>query len=119
MNRLTTQDTQQLVDIARSHGVTYLALFGSVARGEERPDSDVDLAVRFGRRVTLFDLVDLQLRFQKILARSVDLIPLDDIYSFMHDSLNRDRVVLYDAANHPPNSPKIPAKVSTSRSASA
>jgi len=96
MSRLALQDTDQLVDIARDRGVTYLALFGSTARDEARADSDVDLAVRFGRRVTLFDLVDLQLHFQKILARSVDLIPLDDIYSFMRDSLNRDQIVLYD-----------------------
>lgn len=99
MAGLAAQDTQQLVEVARFHGVTYLALFGSVARGEERSESDVDLAVRFGRRVTLLDLVDLQLRFEKILARSVDLIPLDDIYSFMRDSLNRDRIVLYDATH--------------------
>jgi len=87
MTGLAAQDIQQLVEIARFHGITYLALFGSAARGEERPGSDIDLAVRFGRRVTLFDLVDLQLRFEKVLARTVDLIPLDDIYSFMRDSV--------------------------------
>lgn len=99
MKLLALDDTQKLVDTARSHGVTYLALFGSVARGEARADSDVDLAVRFGRRVSLFDLVELQLSFQKILDRSVDLIPVDDVYTFLHDKIKRDQIVLYDAAN--------------------
>jgi len=99
MNLLALHDTEKLIDVARSHGVTYLALFGSAARGEDRTDSDIDLAVRFGRRVSLFDLVDLQLSLQKILAHTVDLIPLDDVYSFMAETLSRDQIVLYDAVN--------------------
>jgi len=99
MNLPALHDTEKLIDVARFHGVTYLALFGSVARGEDRADSDIDLAVRFGRRVSLFDLVDLQLSFQKILARTVDLIPLDDAYSFMAETFNRDQIVLFDGTN--------------------
>jgi len=35
------------MDEIRRHGVAHLAVFGSVARGEERPDSDVDILVEF------------------------------------------------------------------------
>lgn len=94
---ISAPEQTKLVDLARSSGLTYLAVFGSVARGEAGPESDVDLAVRFGRRMTLFDLADLQSRFQEILQKPVDLIPMDNVYPFMLESLGRDQIVLLDA----------------------
>jgi uncharacterized protein len=54
-------------------GVRSLALFGSVARNESKPDSDVDLLVEFDRPTGYFGLVRLQLFLQEILACEVDL----------------------------------------------
>ena len=56
-----------------SFGVKSLALFGSVARGEARPDSDVDLLVEFDRPVGLFGLVALQQRLEQLLGCPVDI----------------------------------------------
>jgi predicted nucleotidyltransferase len=56
-----------------SYGVKTLALFGSVARGEARPDSDVDLLVEFDRPVGLFGLVALQQRLEQLLGCPVDI----------------------------------------------
>jgi uncharacterized protein len=56
-----------------AYGVKYLALFGSVARGEARPDSDVDLLVEFDRPVGLFGLVALQMRLEELLGCPVDI----------------------------------------------
>ena len=56
-----------------SYGVKSLALFGSVARGEARPDSDVDLLVEFDRPVGLFGLIALQQRLEELLGCPVDL----------------------------------------------
>ena len=58
-------------------GMRSLHLFGSVARGQERPDSDVDLLVEFDRPVGLFDVTRLRIRLEEILARRVDLVPGD------------------------------------------
>jgi|JRYL01.1.fsa_nt_gb predicted nucleotidyltransferase len=57
-------------------------LFGSVARGEERRDSDVDIAVVLGRRggpsvADLDRLAHVQQRLAELLHRDVDLVPLD------------------------------------------
>lgn len=57
----------------KSFGVKSLALFGSVARGEARPDSDVDLLVEFDRPVGLFGLVALQQRLEQLLGCPVDI----------------------------------------------
>ena len=57
----------------RLYGVKSLALFGSVVRGEARPDSDVDLLVEFDRPVGLFGLIALQQRLEDLLGCPVDL----------------------------------------------
>ena len=55
------------------YGVKSLALFGSVARDEATPASDVDLLVDFDRSVGLFGLFALQDYLETILGRPVDL----------------------------------------------
>ena len=50
------------------YGVESLALFGSVARDEAGPNSDVDLLVEFGRPITLFDLVAVQQYLERCLG---------------------------------------------------
>ncbi|HLZ68941.1 MAG TPA: nucleotidyltransferase family protein [Dehalococcoidia bacterium] len=54
--------------------VASLRLFGSVARDEARPDSDVDLLVTFSQPIDLFDLADVKLLLEKLLGREVDLV---------------------------------------------
>lgn len=58
----------------RSHGVTSASLFGSVARGEDRPDSDIDLLVQFDVQVSLFRRIGLALELSRISGRNVDLM---------------------------------------------
>ena len=63
----------------RAAGIEALDLFGSVARGEERPDSDVDLACRISEDavVTLFDFAGLRIKLEDMLQRPVDLVERD------------------------------------------
>ena len=64
----------------RQRHVTSLALFGSVARDEARPDSDVDLLVEFdGSPVGLLDYVALRRYLAEILGRRVDLATRKDL----------------------------------------
>ena len=60
-------------ELAREFGVKSLLLFGSVARDEATPSSDVDLLVEFSRPVGYFGLFALQERLEKLLGCSVDL----------------------------------------------
>ena len=54
-------------------GVSHVAVFGSFARGEERPDSDVDILVEFSRPVGLFAFVGVQRYLEGLVGRRVDL----------------------------------------------
>ena len=60
-------------ELAEKYGVKSLALFGSVARDEARPDSDVDLLVEFDRPVGLFAFIGLQQFLETLLGCKVDL----------------------------------------------
>jgi predicted nucleotidyltransferase len=63
----------QQEELAERFGVRSLALFGSVARNQATPDSDVDLLVEFNRPVGLFQFIDLQQYLERLLGGTVDL----------------------------------------------
>jgi predicted nucleotidyltransferase len=63
-----------MLDIAGRHGATNLRLFGSVARGEERPDSDVDLLIDLSPDRGFGDYLGLAEELEALLQRRVDLV---------------------------------------------
>jgi uncharacterized protein len=65
---------EAIVAVAASCGASEVRLFGSVARGEERTDSDVDFLVRLEPGRTLLDLVRLESRLEDLLGRPVDVV---------------------------------------------
>ncbi len=70
---LTTQREQILV-LARKHGAYNVRVFGSVARGDARPDSDIDLLVNLEKGRSLLDLARLLRELQDLLGCNVDLV---------------------------------------------
>jgi uncharacterized protein len=76
-------DREQVIAVLRGHerelraaGVVRLSLFGSVARGDQRPDSDVDLLAAFDdtRRISLLDVAGVEREISRMLGRSVELV---------------------------------------------
>jgi predicted nucleotidyltransferase len=63
-----------VIALAARHGAINVRVFGSVARGEGTPDSDIDLLVTFPAESSMFDLVGLWLDMQELLGREVSLI---------------------------------------------
>lgn len=61
-------------ELARRFGVVRLALFGSVARGSARPDSDVDVLVSFDGPATSARYFGVQFFLEDLLGRRVDLV---------------------------------------------
>ena len=64
----------EIYAIARKHRAEKLWVFGSCARKEERPDSDVDLLVRFDPRTTIFDYVRMRDEVSRFLGCNVDIV---------------------------------------------
>lgn len=58
----------------RAHGVVEASLFGSISRGEERPESDVDLLVTFDRDASFGERLLLEEELSRLCGRPVDVL---------------------------------------------
>lgn len=63
-----------LPELRDRYGITYLGIFGSYVRGEQKTTSDVDLLVEFDRPGTLLDFIHLQNDLEDLLGVRVDLV---------------------------------------------
>jgi len=73
--------TGEVVALLRQFDVIEAYLFGSVAHGDERPDSDLDLFVRFGHDFRLVEQLDLMVKLSRLTGRQVDLLTdIDPIF---------------------------------------
>ncbi|HVS12087.1 MAG TPA: nucleotidyltransferase family protein [Planctomycetota bacterium] len=71
----------------RQHYVRTLSIFGSTARDEARPDSDVDVLVEFDRPVGLFTFIGLKLFLEEILGSPVDLATPDALHHRLRERI--------------------------------
>ena len=72
--RLSPGNTRIIVDLARKHGAAKASLFGSFARGDARPGSDLDLLVEMEPGRSLLDLVRLERELEEALGLKVDVV---------------------------------------------
>jgi len=81
----------------RRRGIACLSVFGSVARGEDRVDSDVDIAVEIepGRSFSLIRMEDTRLLLEDLLGRSVDLGEIEMFRRPARTAFERDRVAVF------------------------
>lgn len=79
--------------VLRSHHATEAYVFGSTARGENRPDSDIDILVRFDKTRGLFAFVRTKLDLEKALGgRKVDLVQIEAVRPEFREGIEQDRV---------------------------
>lgn len=73
MNPAIEEIKSKVRGVLQRHGVVRASVFGSVARGEDTPESDIDFLVEFEDGRTLLDLSGLRLDLQELLGRKVDV----------------------------------------------
>jgi uncharacterized protein len=77
-------------------GISYLGLFGSAARGEEKFSSDIDVLIDFNQHKTLFDLADIQFYLEITLGRKVDLVTRKNIKPILKPYIDQDLITIYE-----------------------
>lgn len=75
LDRVLGRQRDAIVAAAAKHGMSNVRVFGSVARGEDGPESDVDLLVDLEPGVSLLDLARLEVELTDLLRRAVDVVP--------------------------------------------
>ena len=99
MANLTVGDTirekrEAILRIAATHGATEVRPIGSVARGEGRPDSDVDLLVTWNEGTSLLDQAALMLELESLLGKKVDIASDGWVKASIRESVYRDAIAL-------------------------
>lgn len=79
-----------LLALASRHRATRIRIFGSVARGEDKPGSDIDLLVDFAPEASLLDLVGLQQDAEALLGRQVDVVTPEGMSPFLRERILAD-----------------------------
>ena len=93
-DRIPREVKGTILRILKPHGVRRVAIFGSYARGEAGPGSDIDILVRFAQPKSLFDLVGIEEELEQALHLKVDLLTEKAVSPYLIDSVRHDEVVI-------------------------
>ena len=90
--------TQKIAEYFKTQPVLKAWLFGSYSRGEQRPDSDVDILFvpDMSKKFSLFTLGGMYMDLKDILNREVDLIPEESLLPFAKESADNDKILIYE-----------------------
>jgi uncharacterized protein len=94
---MTIEEVKQKTQpILEQHGVTYAAIFGSLARGEDRPQSDVDILVRLGRPTGIIGYMKLIQNLEESLQKKVDLVTEQGLNEHVRPYVLPDLKIIYE-----------------------
>ena len=85
---------EDVLEVAQRHGVTSIRVFGSVARGEESADSDIDLLITTGPKVSPWFPAGLILELEQLLGRHIDIVTESGLNPLIRDQVLTEAVTL-------------------------
>lgn len=92
MDALLQAHRQELLALVRQYGVGGLLVFGSMARGDAGPQSDVDLLIDNASKLSGFQLGAFQMDAQDILGRKVDLVTRNALHPMIRERILKEAV---------------------------
>ena len=90
-------NNEQVINLYNKYHVKTLRIFGSMARGESRIDSDVDLLVTFSKPISLLQMVGLERELSTIIGRKVDLLTTKSVSRYLRNSILKESRQIYAA----------------------
>jgi predicted nucleotidyltransferase len=91
---LIQEKREDILHIAARHGASNVRVFGSVARGEAGPDSDVDFLIELEPTRSLMDISSMVADLQELLGRSVDLAEPEGLHRLVRERVLREAIYL-------------------------
>lgn len=87
VNELIRNNREEILRIAESHGARNVRIFGSVARHQANPDSDLDLLVRLEPGYSLLDLIAIKQDLEDLLGCRVDVVTEASLSPYIRDQV--------------------------------
>jgi hypothetical protein len=94
IRRFLQEKRSEIIRIAGNHGAYNIRIFGSVVRGETRPDSDIDFLIDAGPTTSSWFPAGLVLDLQEILGRSVEVVTEKALNPYIREHVLREAVPL-------------------------
>ena len=94
LQELVNSNRSDILRLAAQHGAREVRIFGSLARGESGPDSDLDLLVRMDAGRSYLDLVALWQDLEELLGRNVDVISDGGVSPYLRDRILSEAIPL-------------------------
>ncbi len=95
MNDKANEIKESAARVLIKYDVKRAALFGSIVRGEDSEESDIDMLVEFKGRKSLLDLSGLQLELQELFKRKVDILTYDSLHPLLKGRILSEQEVIY------------------------
>lgn len=97
MTNLIQKHQQDIEKICQEEGISYLAIFGSHARGEDTPNSDIDLLVEYQPQndVGISHILRTEKRLEQLFRKKVDLVPKDSLDKYIAPYIQDDLKTIY------------------------
>ena len=86
---------ESIIRACKKNDISFLGLFGSYARGEQKEESDIDFLARFSRRKSLLDLVRIERDLSEILGIKVDLVTEKSLSPYLIERIKSEVKPLY------------------------
>ena len=100
---MSTLEMQNVIaEYFKTQPVLKAWLFGSYARGEETPESDVDILFlpdRSGKPFSLFTMGRIYMDLKELLGKEIDLVEEGSLRPYAAESANRDKKLIYERKN--------------------
>ena len=94
MSDILQMDRDMVRHLAEENGATDVRVFGSFARGTDRPDSDLDLLIKLKPGGSLLDLIGIKQAIEDALHRKVDVVTETSLSPYIRDQILQEAVPL-------------------------
>ena len=94
LNEILKRKREKILSLGAKHGVVAIRIFGSVARGNTRPTSDIDFLVKIQRGRSLFDLGGFCSDLEKLLGRPIDVVTEKGLRERIRSRVMRESIPL-------------------------
>lgn len=94
INDVLREKRDAILKLAAQYGAKRIRIFGSVARGDAQPTSDVDVLVQFEPGRTLLDHVAFTQDLEELLGRKVDVVTEQSLHWYIRDRVLAEAVPL-------------------------